>query len=79
MSPSPLPTKKIELMDFCQALAVVLTGKTVSKQDWPEECYAFMSEKDSLLMLHKDDKDYHFIVSKEDIEQSNWVIYIKTN
>lgn len=76
ISTSPLPKKKDgkKLMSFSEIIMEVFSGKKITKLEWnSKEIYGMM--KNDVLMLHKaDGKDYHWILSKGDIEGNDWVV-----
>lgn len=67
---SPLPAKVI---DFSEALKIILDGKKVTKVSWGnKDEYFFL--KNGLITIHKPDGvDYNFIISDVDITGLDFV------
>lgn len=73
-SPFPAPTKVSEVkMDFYAALKKVMGGKKITRIEWSEKCYGFLSP-DGLLSIHRNLNDHNWIVSDGDILAEDWII-----
>jgi hypothetical protein len=74
---SPLP-KKIEVKDedtltFPQAMEAVIDGKKVTRKEWEDvDSYGIM--KDGFLIIHKDGKDFQWLVSESDMTPADYII-----
>jgi hypothetical protein len=75
---SPLP-KKIEVKDadpmmtFPQAMEAVIDGKKVTRKEWEDvDSYGIM--KDGFLIIHRDGKDFQWLVSEADMVASDYII-----
>ena len=73
ISHSPSPTKLKKITTFPQAMAAVIDGKRITKEEWgsPDD-YGML--KDNFLMLHRDGKWYTWMVSDGDLTGLDWVI-----
>ena len=70
---SPSPTKLKKITTFPQAIAAVIDGKRITKEEWgnPDD-YGML--KDRRLMLHRDGKWYNWLVSDGDLTGLDWLI-----
>ena len=73
---SPVINKKKDdkkTLDFNQAIVKVIEGKKIHKLEWEDkEYYAFLL--DDILLLHKPDKkDYQWVLSRGDLEGTDYI------
>ena len=74
---SPLP-KKIEVKDedtltFPQAIEAIIDGKKATRKEWEDiESYGIM--KDGFLIIHRDGKDFQWLVSESDMVAKDYII-----
>lgn len=72
---SPLPVVNIKRMTFPEAMAEVIAGSKVSKDDWGFGYFGYMTK--GFLMLRKpDEKDYYWQVSEEDLLADDYFIIL---
>ncbi|MBU0781886.1 MAG: hypothetical protein KKC72_17800 [Alphaproteobacteria bacterium] len=70
---SPSPSKLKKITTFPQAIAAVIDGKRITKEEWDNpDNYGML--KDHRLMLHLDGKWHLWIVSDGDLTGLDWVI-----
>jgi len=73
VSRSPVPVKKIETLNFYDALREVTIGKKITRVSWENnETYLFLAGE--FLMIHIGEKDHQLIVSRGDIEGIDWFV-----
>lgn len=71
--PSPTPKKQHVLLDFSQAIRKIAEGKKVTRIDWgTDNIYGEL--KNEILILHKDNQDYQWIISEGDIMAIDWIV-----
>lgn len=70
-SMSPVPTKKIEVFNFYDALREVSVGKRITRVAWNDH-NTFVFMKDEFLMIHIGGADHQLIVSRGDMEGIDW-------
>lgn len=74
---SPLP-KKIEVKDedtltFPQAIEAIIDGKKATRKEWEDiDSYGIM--KDGFLIIHRDGKDFQWLVSEADMVANDYII-----
>lgn len=75
---SPLP-KKIEVKDadpmltFPQAVEAIIDGKKATRKEWEDvDSYGIM--KDGFLIIHRDGKDFQWLVSEADMVAKDYII-----
>ena len=63
-----------EMLDFPLAIAEVIAGRKISRQEWQnKEYYGVLS--DGRLKLHKSDGQfYDWIVTDGDLQSEDWVV-----
>ena len=72
---SPVPGRVIVMgeMDFSEAIGKVIDGQKISRVEWADrECYGFMNQE--VLSLHKDGKNYQWIISDGDLQGKDWIV-----
>ena len=75
---SPTPKKQVSnSMTFEEALIHMNTGKKVTRPEW-NDAYGFMSP-DGIIMVHREGKDYQWIIHQNDILATDWLVVEKTN
>ena len=76
---SPVPEVIVEEFDnfrftFSEAMEEIIKGNRVTRLEWnKEDHFCFLDEKTELLMIHRDGKDYQWLVSKGDMFGEDWV------
>lgn len=71
--PSPIIKKEPQLMDFSTAIRKVTDGKRITKAEWGD--YSIYGElRDGILILHKEDKDFQWVLSDGDILGIDWLV-----
>lgn len=75
---SPLP-KKIEVKDldpmmtFPESMEAVIDGKKVTRKEWEDmDSYGIM--KDGFLVIHRDKKDFQWLVSEADMVAKDYIV-----
>lgn len=79
LSPTPIKAKEegVEgevLMNFNQAMEVVVIGKKVHKLQWKDKEYYGFLEKDVLILHNPEGTTDRWILSKGDLEGTDYVI-----
>jgi hypothetical protein len=70
---SPVPLRDTpKQIDFPDAIREVINGKKITRVEWKEDSYGIM--KDGFLIIHRDDKDFKWIVSEADMIAEDWVV-----
>jgi len=74
ISESPSPSILTPIFDFPKAIAAVIDGKRITKQEWADpESYGML--KDGFLMLHRNDTGWHrWLVNDGDLSSTDWII-----
>ena len=80
MSSSPLPQQpgssphvSYERITFPEAITAIIDGKSVTKKEWGNPAY-YGKLRNGLLMLHRDDKWFKWIVNDGDLLGDDWII-----
>jgi hypothetical protein len=83
MGKSPVPVKKeekkVEAMDFLQALKEAVKGKRIARVEWPKGEFGFM--KKEVMFIHKQDNestefvDYIWAIQEGDISADDFIIF----
>ena len=72
-SASPVPENATLVLNFTEALNAILSGSKVTKEDWDDEdIYGFIDNDQ--LMLHRNNKDHQWVLSKGDIEGEDFFV-----
>lgn len=75
---SPTPKKKVsKACTFGEALTFMVAGKKVTRPEW-NDAWGFMKE-DGVIMVHRDGKDYQWIIHQNDILATDWLVVEKKN
>ena len=70
---SPVIKKVAPFMTFPNAMAKIIAGYKVTRQEWANnDEYGY--RKDGLLMIHMKDKDHKWIVSDGDYLNNDWKV-----
>lgn len=73
VSTSPVPAKKIVMLNFADALREVLNGRKVTRVSWENvDTYIFLVQE--FLSIHMNDTVHQLIVSVGDIEGLDWFV-----
>jgi len=68
--PSPVIETKLE---FPKAMEAIIVGKKISRLSWGnKDIYGLL--KNGLLMIHRDDEFYKWIVNDGDLMGTDWVV-----
>ena len=75
VSPTPekKPESKVKGMFFSTALIKVLEGKKISRPEWAKDEYGYLG-KDEILYVHRDGKDYQWLLHRIDMEATDYII-----
>lgn len=76
---SPVSGEKVKakLMSFTEAVEQLLIGKKVRRKSWDgdnENAYCFINPN-GILAVHRQDKNYEWLIHREDAEAQDWVLY----
>ena len=75
---SPTPKKQSKLsVTFSEALTHMVAGSRVTRPEW-NEAYGFMSA-DGIIMVHREGKDYQWIIHQNDILATDWLVVERAN
>lgn len=67
-SPTATPT-----MDFPEAIQKIIMGRRIHRLEWKDtEYYGIL--RDNILMLHKPDGDYQWIINEGDLLGKDWIV-----
>lgn len=74
---SPVPQKKEEPkgMSFFEALKKILEGQKVTRPQWEKDDYGYLG-KDDILYIHRDGKDYQWMLHKTDMELEDYTLVL---
>lgn len=78
MQTSPVPTKKIVMLNFPDAIREVLEGKRLTRVSW-EDNETFILLRDEFLMIHIGGKYHQLITSLGDMEGIDWMVLPQSN
>lgn len=67
---SPTPKKQSKACTFSEALTFMVAGDKVTRPEW-NEAWGFMSP-DGIIMIHREGKDYQWVIHQNDILAINW-------
>ena len=71
MAHSPVVNKQFT---FKEALDRMIEGKKVTKLEWKNDHYGYISKITALLHIYRDGKDHQWILSEGDILGEDYVI-----
>lgn len=70
---SPTPHRKVEELNFPDAMREILNGKRITRKSW-ETNDVYCCLKDTFLMIHKSDgKYYTWTVNDGDMSAIDWI------
>lgn len=69
------PTQKE--MNFYDAIREIVKGSSVTRREWKEVAYCFMSD-DEILLINRDGTDHQWLISLGDILGTDWIIVINS-
>lgn len=78
ISRSPVPTKKIDMLTFADAVREVLNGKRLTRIAW-NDVQTFILLKGEFLTIHIGGKYHQLIVSVGDMEGLDWYVLPQSN
>lgn len=76
---SPVPLKReAKKLTFSEAIQAIIDGHKVTRVDWKTyQSYGVL--KDGFLIIHRDGKDFKWIVSEADMVSDDWIIISDAN
>jgi hypothetical protein len=70
---SPTPPPQINYVSFYDALLAASASRRITKGEWADnETYGHLTN--GTLMIHRDNKDFNWIISEADMVGSDWII-----
>ena len=66
------PWKDALNMSFAQAIDVLLAGRKITKLEW-NDTTIYGELRNGILMLHRDDEWFQWIISEADLQGADWV------
>lgn len=73
MTTSPVPTKKVTMLTFTDAIREVLAGKKLTKVSW-DDVETYMLLREEFLYIHIGGKFHQLILSTGDMEAIDWYV-----
>lgn len=71
---SPVPEEEVQkTLDFPEAIKELTIGKRVQRLEWHDTEYGIV--KDNILMIHRNEKDFQWIISMGDLLATDFVSF----
>ena len=79
-SPVPIDAEIVHKLDFPNAVAAMIQGKKVTRQEWGEKnTYGLMKDGTLQIRMEKTGKFHIWQVSEADMVSDDWVIVSEAN